>query len=375
MKKLLCVNQSSGYLMIDIVNTFTLSGKYDKVVLAAGEIKTMGATLHPSVEVLSIAKYNRKSTIKRTLSWIKGTLKVLFLVWFKYRDYELFLVSNPPIISFITLLCRNKYSTLIYDVYPDGLVSGGFVKPQSLVVKIWSKVNRYFYNNAINIYTITYGMAQAISKYVDISRIKVIPLWASNAFTQSIPKKENLFIKENGLENKFIVMYSGNIGMVHKVDLLLDVADKMKHENDILFLIVGKGWAKQSLIETKEKKNLNNVLFFDWQPKEMIEHSLSAANLAYVSIDEIAAQLCVPSKTFNLIKLNVPIISTAGKSSELFRMIEKYEIGKCFETDELDQLVDYIHLMKSDNLLYDITIKNLKRYAELTDNNSKKFLQ
>lgn len=374
-RKLLCINQSSGYLMIDIVNTFTLSEKYDKVVLAAGEIKTMGATLHPSVKVLSIAKYNRKSTIKRTLSWIKGTLKVLFLVLFKYRDYELFLVSNPPTISFITLICRNKYSVLIYDVYPNGLVSGGFVKPNSLVVKIWSKFNRHFYNKATSIYTITDGMAQSLSEYVAISRIKVIPLWASNIFTKDISKDKNLFLKKNELENKFVVMYSGNIGLGHRVDILLDVADKVREFKDFLFVIVGDGRAKESLIEMKQNRYLDNVLFFDWQPEEMLEHSLSAADLAYVSIGEKAAQVCVPSKTYNLIKLKVPIISTAGESSELFKLINQYEIGKCFETDKIDSLVDYICTLKTDKALYNKIKENMARYAEITSNNSRKFLE
>ena len=375
MKKVVLVNQSSGYLMIDIVNAFAVSGKYEKVVLAAGEIKTMGVTLHPDVNVLKIAKYNRKSIVKRTLSWIKATLQVLFLVWFKYRDYELFLVSNPPTISFITLFCRNKYSTLVYDVYPDGLIVSGFVKPDSLIVKMWTKLNRHFYNNAFNIFTITDGMAQLLSKHVDISRIKVIPLWASSGFSHIISKDKNLFIKENGLEDKFIVMYSGNIGLGHKVDLLLEIAERMKGDDEIIFVIIGKGWAKQKLIEQKELKHLNNVMFFDWQPEELIEHSLSAADIAYVSIEENAAQVCVPSKTFNLIKLNVPILSTAGNLSELYKLIEKYEIGKCFENYETDQIVDYIRTMKRNADLYNKTKDNLKRCAEIMNNNSKMFVE
>ena len=373
MKKLLCVNQSSGYLMVDIVNAFAESGKYEKVVLAAGEIKTMGVTLSPDVDVLNIAKYNRISTIKRTLSWIKATLQVLFLVWSRFRDYELFLVSNPPTISFITLFCRNKYSTLIYDVYPDGLVAGGFVKRNSVIVKLWLKANKCFYKKATDIYTITDGMAHVISQYVDLSKIKVVPLWPSSGINKRIEKEHNLFISTNNLENKFIVMYSGNIGLGHNVDLLIDIADQLKSEKDIVFAIIGEGWAKDKLVKLKNERSLNNVVFFDMQPIELLNHSLSAADIAYVSIEEVAAKMCIPSKTYNLIKLNVPILSTAGKSSELNKIISKHSIGGCFEKDETDKIVSFIKEMKINSDLYNNTKANLIKYAGEIENNASTF--
>ena len=64
-KSVLLVNQSSGYLMIDIVNAYVQSGKYDKVELFAGQINIRPSVPDPSVRVIKTIKYNKDNTLKR----------------------------------------------------------------------------------------------------------------------------------------------------------------------------------------------------------------------------------------------------------------------------------------------------------------------
>lgn len=104
MKSILLVNQSSGYLMVDIVNAFVDSGKFDKVELFAGEIHIRPSVPDKSVHVIKTVKYNKNSTLRRLLSWTGAFLHLLFVVWFRGRNCELFLVSNPPLTTFVPLL-------------------------------------------------------------------------------------------------------------------------------------------------------------------------------------------------------------------------------------------------------------------------------
>ena len=64
MKSILIVNQSSGYLMVDIANAFVNSGKYDRIVLMVGNPETLRG-LDKNVCVEKICKYNRKSLRRR----------------------------------------------------------------------------------------------------------------------------------------------------------------------------------------------------------------------------------------------------------------------------------------------------------------------
>ena len=127
MKKIVIVNQSSNYLMYDIARAYKDSSLYDDVVVMCGNPQSLQLEDQILIKVEKIISYNKKSIITRFWSWIIGTIQIACLVRKGYTGYELLLVSNPPTIHFLTYFCRNKYSALIYDVYPDGIVSGGFV--------------------------------------------------------------------------------------------------------------------------------------------------------------------------------------------------------------------------------------------------------
>src|SRR5436309_2699597 len=96
-KKIVLINQSAGYLFIDIANTFNKS--YDEVVLMAGDIMPMNEPLNKKIRVQKIFSYNRSSTIKRIISWVISLLNIWWLLLFKYRKFDLFVSSNPPTAS------------------------------------------------------------------------------------------------------------------------------------------------------------------------------------------------------------------------------------------------------------------------------------
>ena len=104
MKKVVLINQSTGYLMIDIVNAY--ADEYDKVSLIAGSVKVMERPLKDMVVVDKIIAYNRKSSIKRLFTWCWGTLQVFFKLLFNYKGYEVVYVTNPPMCYLDRMLCE-----------------------------------------------------------------------------------------------------------------------------------------------------------------------------------------------------------------------------------------------------------------------------
>lgn len=373
-RKIFLINQSCGYLMIDIVNAFVFSGKYSEIVLATGEITPINTLLDKEVKVIKIATYNKTSAINRPLSWIIATFQVLFLLLFKYRNYELFLTSNPPSISFAMLFCRNEYSTLIYDVYPDGLVSSKVISEKNIIFILWSKMNKLFYRKSKIVFTITEGMVEIIAKYCNKSKIKVIPIWPSAGFDAKITKSENKFINNNDLKGKFIITYSGNLGKGHNLEVLIALAEKLQYEKEIIFVISGGGWAKENLVSLSKEKKLDNVLFFPRQNSDILAHSLSASDISFVSIEKELAKVCVPSKTYNLIKLEIPLLCVASKDSELYKIISNNCIGYCFEDNDIEDMSKYILQMKNDKIFYNEIVNNINFYSNSLTNNANSFV-
>jgi len=347
-KEIVYINQNSGYLMIDIINAKDNSFKKS---IITGKIIPRNKQLATDVTINKIISYDRSSSIKRIFTWTWGFFQILFLVKFKYKKAELFIVTNPPFATFLPLFCKNKFSLLVYDIYPDAFVQYGILNKQSNLIKYWENANKKMYPKAQHIYTLSYGMKNLLSNYVNEAKISVVPIWTDNAFLKPIPKEENEFIKQNKLENKFIVMYSGNLGFSHDVEIIPEIA-KIITIPEIEFLIIGGG-DKKTLIEQKIKEyQLTNCKLLPWQETKMLPFSLASADLSIVTLGNEASLLSVPSKTFNIMSVGTPLLCIASQKSELAQLVNSNKVGKIFDANQLREINDFIlELYKNNDLL------------------------
>jgi len=370
-KPIVFVNQSSGYLMIDIIHA--VGKHFTDCVLIAGTINPRNNPLGDKVVIEKIVPINRKSTLKRLISWSLGFLKTLYLIKTKYRNANLFLTTNPPFAPLIPLFCSNPYTLLVYDVYPDVLTEFKILRKDSIFVKLWQKANRKVYAKADQLFTISEGMKSCMEQYLGDRTVQVIPVWTDNQFLKLVVKKENPFIISQGLTEKFIVLYSGNLGYTHELDVIIEIAARIKHPN-LFFLIIGEGEKKSQLQQKISDYGLTNCRILPWQPIQILPYSLAAADLGIVSLGKGASMLSVPSKTFNLMSVGAPLLCIASKESELSRLVQKYEIGKCFAPDEVTAMIEFIESL-ADNPSYHKTLREnaLKASKQYGPENAEKF--
>jgi glycosyltransferase involved in cell wall biosynthesis len=372
-RRILFVNHLTGYLFIDIVNASVQF--YDHISLITGKVNKHITELNEKVVVDYISEYKKGGKFSRIIYWLTSTLRIYFLILAKYRKYELFLTSNPPFSPFIVLLLRNKVNILIYDIFPDGLVSDGFIAEEHFINRIWCNLNKRIFKKAGLIFTISDGMAATLSKYCDINKIKVIPLWYSELFSGGkISKGLNPFIQKNDLVGKFIIMYSGNLAPGHDIEALIDLADYLKDHNDIAFIIAGSGWKYKTIENLIKQKELRNCKLFPFLPAEEFKFSLSAADIGVVTISQQAAQLGVPSKVYNLAALGMPLLCIADKNSELSKLVDNYDIGICCKKDEISFMADFIKRIKRNHIDYEYYAnKSILCSKDFTNSSAQKF--
>lgn len=374
-KSILLVNQSSGYLMIDIVNAFVDSEKYDKVELFVGEIHIRPSVPDKSVHIIKTIKYNKSSKFKRLISWTGAFLHLLFVVWFRGRNCELFLVSNPPLTTFVPLFTRKNYSILVYDLYPDTLFSQGVIKKDSCIGKWWIKKNKKVFAKANHVFTISDDMKKTVAQYIEENKISVVYNWAHNEHLMPVDKAGNSFIKAQGLEGKFIVLYSGNMGMTHDIDIIVDVANKLVENSTIHFVFIGEG-AKKDLIKKKITENhLHNCSVLPFQPLEVLPYSMGAADIAVVTTDANQTGLSVPSKTYSYLSVGAVLLCLADKKSELGRMVADNNIGVCFNRSEVNEMANFIRDMANDsNKMKELKKNSRELSLDYTPDNAKQYV-
>ncbi len=372
-RKIVFINQGFNYLTIDIINEF--AREFDEVSVITGSVRVQDVPLDEKVKVQKIIRYNKKSLGKKFYTWLVGTLQIYFLILFKYRKHELFFISIPPFAYLLMRLLRNKFSILIWDVYPDTLKIYN-LSEKNFVYRFWVSSNKKIFKRAHRLYTIGERMADLVSKYVDRDKLIIIPLWNGLRHIKPIAKHENKFALEHNLQDKFVVQYSGNIGFTHNVEVLVEVANMLKENKDIFFLIIGRGKRAADIKELISSYRLDNCMMLPFQPDDVLPYSLACADLGVVVLDDKTAQGSVPSKTYNLMAVGVPLLCIASKDSELADYIDNFDNGRIFASTDVDDIADFVEeLSKNPEQLQKYKANSVAASANFTHRNAEQFLQ
>jgi glycosyltransferase involved in cell wall biosynthesis len=104
-----------------------------------------------------------------------------------------------------------------------------------------------------------------------------------NNFSPITLIKKNNFNLQTKLKKKLTIIYAGNIGRFQGLETMVDAMADLVHRQDIIFIIIGDGVAKKSLVE-KVRETGANVEFFDYQPIEYVKYMIQKADICLVSL-------------------------------------------------------------------------------------------
>ena len=373
-RSIVFLNQSSGYLMIDIINAH--APYYDELVLLTGFFNPRSTPLNPKVKIKYLKSYKRSGNLVKFYSWFIFHLQSLFYIFFKYRKSKLYFVSNPPINVFTFKITKREYAYLIYDLYPQVLVKENLIGASSLLFRYWMRLNKKMFDNAKHVYTLSNGMNDQLKYIYRHEKVKVIPVWTNTTFFNDIPEADNIFLKTNHFKGKFIVGYSGNLGKTHPVEKIIEIAEYLKETEEIQFVIIGDGEKKLMLQKIQAKKKLPNLEILDFQATKLFPHVLAAMHIGVVTLETNAKDLSVPSKTFDLMSAGKPIISLASHDSELASIVKTNCIGENFDqNNSIEEVATYILKLKSNfNKYQDISANSKQKSSNFTEENAKKMV-
>lgn len=338
-KRIVFINQATGYLTIDVINSFV--GDFDEIALITGSIRVQDIPLDEKIQVMLIARYDRGNTIKKSFSWLIGTLQIYYHLVTRYRKYDKFYFTIPPTSYLLAHHFRAPFVIYAYDLYPEALKSFG-INSNNPIYRWWAGRNRRVFSKAVRIVTLSEKMKSQILEYSGKDNITVVPNWTAFTGLPPISKSENRLISSYNLQGKFIVQYSGNIGQTHKVETLIDLAERLRSYDKILFLIIGRGERLKTITSLIEEKQLKNCMVLPFRKDEDLYDSLCAADLAVVTLDDKTPDVSVPSKTYNIMAAGLPVMSIAEEQSEIARMIETHQIGRNFNKGDLDGMIGFI---------------------------------
>ena len=233
-------------------------------------------------------------------------------------------------------LARKTKSRVVYylqDIYPDVAVAVGVSKNNFFIRMLRARLKQE-YLKADAIVVLDEDMKDRLVGWgLPAEQMRIVPNWMDCSVVKPI-KTNNPFRDEHQLENRFVVMHSGNMGMTQRLDVLVDAIRLMSQSVSsggkastlsTTLMLVGNG-AKRAWLEEKAV-GLDHVKFLDYQPREQLSASLSAADLHVVSMDQAITGCLAPSKLYGILASGTPVLAIVPKGNAVWRLVEQERLG------------------------------------------------
>jgi colanic acid biosynthesis glycosyl transferase WcaI len=234
--------------------------------------------------------------------------------------------TDPPLLGLLAagLQARWRCRFVYYcqDLYPDiARATSGLRSP--LLLALLARANRVAYARADRIVVVGRDMQRRlIENGIPEHKIAVVPNWADCAALRAPAINE--LRREFG--DRFVVMYSGNVGLSQDLDAVLQAAAQI-HDERILFVVIGDGAGKVALQRRAAESRLTNVRFLPYQEKERLGESLAAADLHLVPLRRGAAGCLVPSKVYGILAAGRPFVAMMESDAEVARIAREFGVG------------------------------------------------
>lgn len=296
------------------------------------------------IRVPEFTKASKISRIKNILSYFLGAMSATFKVG--KQDY-VFSISQPPILGGLLgvwgkWIKHAKYIYNIQDFNPEQVIAVSYSK-NKMILKLMMAFDKFSCRQADKVIVVGRDMVETLKKRFHNKRVPkhtFINNWIDEKIIYPLSKdneKVAAFKKKYSIENKFIIMYSGNIGLYYDLENIIKVikdfpnGTKTADGRNVVFAFVGAGSILDNLVKYKEENNMDNVIFIPYQDKEDLIYSLNAGDVHWCVNARGIKGVSVPSKCYGIMAAGKPILGVLENGSECSLIIEETGCGLCCE--------------------------------------------
>ena len=246
-----------------------------------------------------------------------------------------------------------KYIYNIQDFNPEQVLAVGYTKSK-LITDAMMWFDKFSCKRSDLVITVGRDLVETVENRFNgkkVPKIVMINNWIDENEIHPLDESNErvvAFKKKYGLDGKFVIMYSGNIGLYYDLENLIKVVERIKpgtktaDDREVIFAFVGAGSVLDKLVLYVKEHHMNNVTFIPYQDKADLIYSLNAGDVHWcVNAKGIKGVSC-PSKYYGLASAARPVIGVLESGSEIRCIIEDTKGGLCCEPGEYDKVEENI---------------------------------
>ncbi len=307
---------------------------------------------------------SRKNIFVRNISALSFIVSSLLVCLVTRKSNVIYSLSSPITMNvtpwILSRYWRVPWISHVIDLFTDAIIQAGYSK--GIFTRILYSFEHSFYKKADHIVTNSSDkMNYLIKLQIPNKKITFISDWADgNTIYPS--KKENFILNEWNLQDKFIVLFSGNMGYSSDLETVLIAANQLRSFKEIYFILVGEGVKCLELKKIASDLKLANLKFYPFQRKKYFPHVLAASDVTLVTLSTRGAKFATQGKIYTQMAASKPILAITPPKNDIERLINNAECGWWIESGDGDSLAKLILDLETNPDLVKKYGKNARAY-------------
>jgi glycosyltransferase involved in cell wall biosynthesis len=304
---------------------------------------------------------------KRCLNYLSFLLSAIVAGIFFLGKADVVIATSPQLLVglagyVIACIKRVPFVLELRDLWPESLAAVEVTGANSPLLRGLDRLARFLYQKADLIVPVTDSF-QRLLEARGVASGKMVVVKNGIDTTRFRPSVDTDLLHERyGFNGDFVVSYIGTLGLAHKIDTVLEAAERLRVRRDIRFVLVGEGAEKEKLKAACAAKRLDNVLFVDQQPRADIPRFIAASDACLVLLKKTELfKTVIPSKMFEYMGMGKPVI--LGVEGESREILQQANAGLAIASESASELVAAILRLYNDRRLCQALGENGRRFV------------
>ena len=242
------------------------------------------------------------------------------------RRPDLVVASSPQFFAAVggwvlSVLRRRPFVFEVRDLWPASIAAVGAMR-ESRLLRLLERVELFLYRRARRVVTVTRSFREdLVRRGIPAEKIDVVTNGVDLERYAPGPR-DAAVAREFGVDGKLVIGYLGTHGLAHALESVLDAAGQVRDLDQVRFLFIGSGAAKESLVTEARRRGLSNVLFGDPQPKRRMPDLWRLCDIALVHLKDMPVfETVIPSKIFEAMGMGRPVLLAGpdGEAADIVR--------------------------------------------------------